>query len=102
MAVATPPRNFSWFIENKLAGLGYPTNEDMSFLTESGIKTLVNLTANSPTYNESATAHGITVHSINIQDFTPPTMSQIDQFLHIVVEEANSVNIMYTYLATSR
>ena len=86
------PRNFSWFVEGKLAGMGYPKDEDIPFLAQEGVKTLVNLTAgDSHLYESPARTHGMTVHCINIQDFCPPTMEQIEEFLRIV-ENAKTVN----------
>ena len=91
-----PPRNFSWFVEGKLAGMGYPMIEHFPFLAKEGIKTLVNLTSHDPsTYEEdSARASEVAVHSINIQDFTPPTLEQIEQFLQIV---GNAESVMATH-----
>jgi atypical dual specificity phosphatase len=91
------PRNFSWFVEGKLAGMGYPVSDNIPFLAQEGIRTLVNLTtvASHPsTYEEGARAHGMAVHSIDIQDFTPPTMEQIEEFLRIV---ENTESVMGTH-----
>lgn len=85
------PRNFSWFVEGKIAGMGYPMDSDIPFLAAQGIKTLVSI-AGAQNYRESAAAHGLTVHSIAVQDFCPPTMEQMDDFLKIV-DNAESVNI---------
>ena len=81
-------------MEGKLAAMGYPTNEALPFLTEQGIKTLIDLTE-SCSYRESAVAHGFTVHSIAIQDFCPPTIEQIEDFLKIVdnTEDVSSVYV---------
>ena len=78
-------RNFSWFVDKKLAGLAYPLGEeDMAFLAEQGIKTLINLCERSPSYLAKAEAAGIKVVCIPIIDFTPPTHQQINEFLGIV------------------
>ena len=85
------PRNFSWFVEGKLAAMGYPESEDVPFLAMEGIKTLINLTGDSPSYMEAAKTHRITVHStIRIKELLPPTPEQIMKFLQIV-ENAKSV-----------
>ena len=93
MFVMSQPRNFSWFVEGKLAAMGYPMNEDLAFLAEQGIKTLIDLTG-SCLYRESAVSHGFTVHSIAIQDFCPPTIEQIEDFLNIV-DNAENVSSLY-------
>ena len=81
--MSQPPRNFSWFVARKLAGFGYPTDENIPFLAAQGIKTLVNTTG-THYYEEAATTHGLTVHSIAVQDFCPPTVEQIEEFIRIV------------------
>ena len=86
------PSNFSWFVEGKLAAMGYPTNQDLTFLKAQGIKTLINFSNRPSSYRESAEAQGLTVHSIPIQVFYPPTTEQIENFLGIV-DTAKSVSI---------
>ena len=77
------PANFSWFVEGKLAAMGYPNKDgNIRYLAGQGIKTLVNLTRGQ-SYSESPAAHGLTVHSISIRDFHAPTMEQIEDFLRV-------------------
>lgn len=81
------PRNFSWFVDKKVAALAYPNSSaQISFLAEQGITKLINLRGEEvpPRYAGEAEARGIEVISIPIDDFTPPTQQQITQFLHIV------------------
>ena len=79
------PRNFSWFVENKLAGMGYPKDEvELAYLAhKAGIKTLVNLTQTN-TYVDQAEELGIAVHQIVIDDFCPPSLAQVQEFLSIL------------------
>ncbi len=79
----TEPSNFSWFVQGRLAGMGFPKGTDILFLAQSGIKTLVNLTRDE-CYLEAAKDNGITVHIIYIPDFTPPSLQQINRFLELV------------------
>lgn len=90
--------NFSWFVEKKLAGLAYPSGEDMAFLAEQGVKTIINLCEGpSSSYSEEATAAGIrVVESISIVDFTPPTHQQIVEFLDIVTSSIEVSHISLT------
>ena len=85
------PRNFSWFVEKKVAGLGYPfDSENMTFLAEQGIKTLVNLCESGrPGYAEKAETLGIKLVSIPIVDVTPPTLEQIEEFLQILASASD-------------
>ena len=80
----TQPRNFSWFVEGKMAAMAYP-------VASQGIKSLVNLTADQY-YLEAARAHGIATYSISIPEFYPPSMAQFEEFLQIV-DNANAVQI---------
>ena len=79
--MGTPaPRNFSWFVEGKLAGMGFPEEEHFAFLVDSGVKTLVNLTQ----FHYSTEPYDIAVHNICVADFYAPTVEQIKEFLEIV------------------
>lgn len=76
--------NFSWVVEDRLAGMARPgrTNpldEDLAALAELGIKLLVSLTETS-TSAESAAAHGLEVLHIPVRDMTAPTMAQLHEF----------------------
>ena len=83
----TQPRNFSWFVDGKLAGLAYPRDTDIPFLADAGIKTLINITeTGTPDYFAVAEAHGIGAHTIPTQAFCPPSNEHIQQFLKIVGE----------------
>lgn len=88
------PINFSWFVENRVAGMGYPKDDtELSYLAhKAGIKTLVNLT---PTSNYVAQAEelGIAVHQIAISDFCPPSLAQIQEFISIVDNANGAVGV---------
>ena len=75
------PRNFSWFVEGKLAGMGWPSAESIQFLADSGIDVLVNLTENNPpAYKEVADHHGIECVHVKIKAYGTPTMEQVQFF----------------------
>ena len=81
-----PPRNFSWFVEGRLAALGLPsTSADIEFLWSNGVKRLISLTEGRPSLHGFPLTH---VH-IPIEDFTPPSIEQVNEFLD-AVETANS------------
>ena len=78
------PKNFSWFVRSKLAGMGCPRNRaQLAYLAQNGIKTVVNLTEMSH-YSEEAISHGITVHQIPIADYCSPSLVQIQQFMSLL------------------
>ena len=88
----TQPRNFSWFVDGKLAGMGYPRDTDIPFLADAGIKTLVNITeSNTPDYFAVAETYKIGMHTVQTQAFCPPSNEQIQEFLKIV-DDAQGVS----------
>lgn len=81
-----PPRNFSWFVKDRLAALGLPsTRSDIEFLCNIGVKRLISLTESRPSLHGFPLTH---VH-IPIVDFTPPSIEQVNEFLS-TVKKANS------------
>lgn len=85
---SSPPHNFSWVEQGKLAGLALPRmTAEYQYLLDNGIKHLVCLCERKPPNYD--TCPGLKLHHIKIVDFAPPSPSQIDRFLGIV-EEANS------------
>lgn len=97
----TQPRNFSWFVEGKLAGMGHPMEDSIPFLADRGIKTLVNITTTGDGYyREAAENHGVSVHCIDVPDFCPPSMEQIEEFLS-VVDNAKTVKSNFFFSSSS-
>lgn len=80
---ASQPFNFSWFVDGLLAGMGYPTDADIRFLSEAGVSTVVNLT-HSERYSETARQLKLKVCSLPTVDFCPPCPEHIRQFIAIV------------------
>ncbi|CAG13218.1 unnamed protein product, partial [Tetraodon nigroviridis] len=85
---SSPPHNFSWVDQGKLAGLALPRMaSEYQYLLDHGIKHLVCLCERKPPNYD--TCPDLKLHHIKITDFTPPSPSQIERFLGIV-EEANA------------
>ncbi|XP_053700740.1 dual specificity protein phosphatase 23b [Synchiropus splendidus] len=85
---STPPNNFSWVDDGKVAGLALPRmTSEYQYLLDRGIKHLVCLCERKPPYYD--TCPQLQLHHIKITDFTPPSPDQIDRFLAIV-DEANA------------
>ena len=80
------PPNFSWFVERKLAAMGYPDEDgNLRYLAAQGIKTLVNLDGSRYySYAESPAAHGLTVRSIPVRVLHPPSVKEVKEFLGVV------------------
>lgn len=83
-----PPHNFSWVDPGKLAGLAWPRMPcEYRYMWDNGIRHLVCLCERKPPHHDSCP--GLQLHHIKIEDFTPPSQTQIDRFLS-VVEDANA------------
>lgn len=91
------PTNFSWFIDGKIAALGFPSSRtDVEFLCKIGVKQLISLTETPPClYGMKLTQ----VH-IPIDDMTAPSIQQVNEFLRVVelahlTEEAVAVHCRF-------
>ena len=71
-------RNFSWLIEDRLAGLAYPTGDKaFSLLRSLGIRALVTLD-HEPLPPDMLAKYGMKAVHVAIQDFTAPSMEQVE------------------------
>ena len=95
------PMNFSWFVEEKVAGLACPSDDGVTYLANLGVKTIVNLSDRPrvPRYTEKAKILDIRVEAIPIIEFTAPTTQQIERFVQILTS-ATEVST-YTFINTS-
>ena len=83
---------FSWIVPGELAampvpGRNRPLDQDAAFLEQEGIRVLVSLTEEPPDANTLA-AHSIEQAHLPIQDYAPPTLDQMTEFVALVEEEA--------------
>ena len=94
--VTSKPAKFSWFIEGKLAGMAWPSEESFQFLADNGIKAVINLTEESPPmYEKMATHLGISCIHIRVDCFGPPKMEQV---LEICVQFNTYTLILMFYM----
>jgi atypical dual specificity phosphatase len=76
--------NFSWIIENQLAGVSYPRSEDaIALLQKLGVRALLSLS------EESLSADLLRKYQLQrehlpLADFTAPTLEQVEQALAII------------------
>ena len=84
--MAGAPPNFSWVEEGKVAACGFPNDpEHFDYLKNSGIKHVVALVEMyPPRVQQYVKKFDMTFSVIQIKDFTPPTQTQIDEFLTIL------------------
>lgn len=79
------PRNFSWVIEDEIAGMARPISlvSDLEFLKDNGIEAIVSLTE-VPLPITFIEEFGFEYKHIPVADLTSPTQSQIDEFVTFV------------------
>ena len=76
--------NFSWMIENRLAGVSYPRSEDaFALLRKLGVKALLNLSVE-PLPLELLSKYQICGEHLPVADFTAPTLDQVERALIII------------------
>ncbi len=75
-------RNFSWLIEDEIAGMAKPASSvyDFEFLKEKGLEAIVSL-SEYPLSEILIEEFGFSVKHIPIRDFQPPTLEQIEDFV---------------------
>jgi atypical dual specificity phosphatase len=92
VAVADPDTNsvpgFSWIENGHLAAMARPGRQrdlevDLAWLQSAGIVVLVSLTEE-PIPESALEKFGMTGLHLPVEDFTPPTLAQIDRFLNEV------------------
>ncbi|XP_063968598.1 dual specificity protein phosphatase 23-like [Lytechinus pictus] len=89
MGEATPPPFFTW-VSSNLAAHGMPSFPDqMRYLADKGIRYVVSLTSECRPPVEATPS--ITWIPIGIDDFHPPTLEQVAEFIR-VVEKAEKEN----------
>jgi len=83
-----PSQGFSWVILGELAamplpGRDRPLEQDAAYLNQEGIRVLVSLTDDPPD-GAVLVSQGISQEHIPVQDFTPPTLEQMIEFVAVV------------------
>ncbi len=75
-------RNFSWLIEDEIAGMAKPASSvyDFEFIKEKGLEAIVSLTEY-PLSEMLVEEFGFRVKHIPVRDFQPPTLEQVEDFV---------------------
>ena len=88
------PTNFSWLIDEKLAGSGMPTSYDeLEWILDQGVKSIVTMTENALPENW---IKDIDYLHVPTPDLTAPDMDKIDSavdFIHKQISENQSVMV---------
>ena len=86
--VTKKPTNFSWLIENKLAGCGMPTTiNELNWVFEQGVKSIVTMTEDS--LPESWVKETKYLH-VPTEDLTAPDIEQIEEAVDFIYERINN------------
>jgi len=95
------PINFTWVIPEELCGMGWPKSRDqVRFLVDQGIDHLVSL---SPEKIPPAYAYPNLKHTmIPVEDFTGPTISEIQRFIEITDEARKEGEAVGVHCAEGR
>ena len=92
--ITKKPTNFSWLIEEKLAGSGMPTTfDELEWIMSQGVKSIVTMTENALPENW---IKEIDYLHIPTPDFTAPDMERIDtavNFIHENISENQAVMV---------
>lgn len=85
--VTKKPTNFSWLINNKLAGSGMPTTiNEINWILNQGVKSIVTMTENAlPEYWVKDTKY---LH-VPTEDLSAPDIEQIDGAVDFIHERIN-------------
>jgi atypical dual specificity phosphatase len=76
--------NFSWMIENRLAGVSYPRSEDaIALLRKLGVQALLNL-SEEPLPLDLLSKYQLRGEHLPVADFTAPTLDQVERALLII------------------
>lgn len=83
-----PSQGFSWIVQRELAamplpGRDRPLEQDVAYLDQEGIRVLVSLTEDPPD-GTVLEFRGIDQEHIPVQDFNPPTLEQMIEFVAVV------------------
>ena len=83
--ITKKPTNFSWMIEEKLAGSGIPTSSDeFDWITSQGVRSIVTMTENAL---PDDWVKDINYLHVPTADFTAPDMDGIDSAVDFIHEQ---------------
>ena len=91
--VTKKPTNFSWLIEEKLAGSGMPTSfDEFDWVVNQGIKSVITMTENAL---PETWVEGVKYLHIPTQDLTAPDMDKIDTAVEFIQKRiSNKESVM--------
>jgi len=95
--IAKKPTNFSWLIENKLAGSGMPTTfDEFDWVLKQGVRSVITMTENA--LPESWIENVNYLH-VPTQDLTAPDVDKIDTAVDFIHKAINSKEAVLVHCA---
>ena len=80
--ITKKPTNFSWLINDKLAGSGMPTSvSEIDWILKQGVKSIITMTENSL---PESWVQNIKYLHVPTEDFSAPDMEQIDEAIEFI------------------
>lgn len=84
------PTNFSWIIENKLAGCGLPvTRDEFEWLIHNGIRSIVTVREVPLPSEWFDGGNNIDYMHLQVEDFGAPTLEELDDAVNFIDNEIN-------------
>jgi atypical dual specificity phosphatase len=94
--IAERPTNFSWVIENRLAGSGLPVTEDeFGWLLEQGIRSIVTV-REVPLPSKWIDGKDVQYLHLDVEDYGAPTLETLDQavdYIDVQISEGRPVMV---------
>jgi atypical dual specificity phosphatase len=91
------PTNFSWLIEEQLAGSGMPTTfDELDWVLRQGIKSIVTMTENAL---PESWLEDVTYLHVPTQDLTAPDIEKIDTVVDFIHERINNEEAVMVHCA---
>lgn len=95
--ITKKPTNFSWVIEDRLAGSGMPTSfDEFDWVVRQGIKSVVTMTENALPENWT---HDIDYLHVPTPDLTAPDMDEIDIAVNFIHEKISNNKAVMVHCA---
>ena len=95
--ITKKPTNFSWLIEEKLAGSGMPTSSDeFDWIVNQGVKSIVTMTENALPDNWIKTIDYLHVPT---SDLTAPDMDKIDSAVEFIQKQITNNQAVMVHCA---
>ena len=100
--IADKPTNFTWVIENKLAGSGLPVTEDeFEWLSEQGVKSIVTV-REVPLPSEWFNGSDIQYMHLNVEDFGAPSVEALDEAVNFIDEQIGKSRPVMVHCAAGK